>query len=99
MRQPQTKWHVVLIVFLLAIGSWQRAIPKSLAREENARPEVRIAQGRALGASVEGGLAFKNLPYAAPPVGPNRWRAPQAAPSWTGTRDASVFGPSCPQEP
>ena len=77
----------------------EQAIPMSHAPEEIARPEVRVVQGKVQGTLVEGGLAFKNLPYAAPPVGPNRWRAPQAASSWRGTRDASVFGPSCPQEP
>src|SRR3984893_12070914 len=84
---------------LLVIGSWEQAIPRSHAPEEIGRPAVRVVQGKVLGTLVEGGLAFKNLPYAAPPVGPNRWRAPQAASSWRGTRDASVFGPSCPQEP
>lgn len=50
------------------------------------------------GSLVEGGFAFKNLPYAAAPVGPNRWRAPQPAPAWKGIRDARTFGPSCPQQ-
>jgi para-nitrobenzyl esterase len=99
MKRQKNKWLAVSTAGLLIIGSWQHAIPKSHTPEENARPEVRVLRGRVLGTLVEGGFAFKNLPYAAPPVGPNRWRAPQAAPSWRGIRDASVFGPSCPQEP
>src|ERR1700730_211456 len=99
MKRPKTKWLAVSTAGLLVIGSWEQAIPRSHAPEEIARPAVRVVQGKVLGTLVEGGLAFKNLPYAAPPVGPNRWRAPQAASSWRGTRDASVFGPSCPQEP
>jgi para-nitrobenzyl esterase len=99
MRHQRTKWLAVSTAGLLIIGSLEQAISKSNTPEENARREVRVVQGKVLGTVVEGGLAFKNLPYAAPPVGRNRWRAPQAAYSWRGTRDASAFGPSCPQEP
>ena len=63
----------------------------------SAQPEVRVAQGTLSGA-VEGTIAeFKDIPFAAPPVGDLRWRAPQATASWTGTRDATSFGPVCPQ--
>ncbi len=64
-----------------------------------AQPAVKIAQGALSGAS-EGAISeFKGIPFAAPPVGPLRWRAPQPALAWHGTRDASAFGPICPQIP
>lgn len=39
--------------------------------------------------------AFKGIPYAAPPVGLLRWQPPRQANSWTGTKNASAFGPGC----
>ena len=39
------------------------------------------------------------MPYAAPPVGDLRWRAPRPASTWRGIRDATAFAPSCPQQP
>src|SRR3546814_19670800 len=40
---------------------------------------------------------FKGIPYAAPPVGPLRWRPPQPAPSWRGVRKAISHSFACPQ--
>ena len=37
--------------------------------------------------------AFKGIPFAAPPTGRNRWRAPQPCESWAGVRDTSRFAP------
>jgi para-nitrobenzyl esterase len=40
---------------------------------------------------------FKGIPYAAPPVGPRRWKAPEPAAPWTGVRAADRFAPGCMQ--
>jgi carboxylesterase type B len=40
---------------------------------------------------------YKGVPYAAPPVGKLRWRAPQPPVAWHGVRKADRFGSICPQ--
>ena len=40
---------------------------------------------------------YKGLPFAAPPVGNLRWRAPQPVAHWDGVRNADAFGPVCMQ--
>lgn len=58
---------------------------------------VDSAAGRLAGLRSHGILAFKGIPYAKPPVGPLRWRMPEPCPPWIGVRDATRFGPACPQ--
>ena len=62
-------------------------------------PVVHIQGGAVRGQSVAWGVAFRGLPYAAPPIGRLRWRPPHPPRRWTGTRDATHFAPSCPQAP
>lgn len=58
---------------------------------------VRLSQGRLEGVALDGAIAWKNVPYAAPPVGPLRFRPPEPAASWTGVRPAKDFGPTAMQ--
>jgi para-nitrobenzyl esterase len=48
---------------------------------------------------LPGVTAFKGIPFAAPPVGDLRWKAPQPAAAWTGVRDGSKYGKVCMQPP
>ncbi len=62
-------------------------------------PELVVQQGRLAGRSQDGVKSFANIPYAAAPVGPLRWRPPHPAPTWPGLRDATAPGPICIQPP
>jgi para-nitrobenzyl esterase len=75
------------------------AVTSLFAAPAMAAPQVSIAQG-ALSGGIDGGISvFKDIPFAAPPIGDLRWRAPQPATGWSGIRDATKFGPICPQAP
>jgi para-nitrobenzyl esterase len=58
---------------------------------------VTTTAGDLRGAEIDGIKVFKGVPYAAPPMGPNRWRPPQPVAPWSGVRDALDLPPSCPQ--
>ncbi len=60
-------------------------------------PRVVIAQGQLSGTVSDGIASYKGIPYAAPPVGELRWRAPQAPHGWRGVRNADGFGAMCTQ--
>jgi para-nitrobenzyl esterase len=57
---------------------------------------VTIATGRLRGAGGEV-ASFKGIPYAAAPVRRLRWRPPEDPAVWRNIRDATQFGPQCPQ--
>ncbi|WP_309090806.1 carboxylesterase family protein [Phenylobacterium sp.] len=62
-----------------------------------AAPRVTVETGAVVGTANDRARIFRNIPYAAPPVGPLRWTPPRPAAKWTGDRDAAKAGPSCPQ--
>lgn len=61
--------------------------------------QVATTDGLIQGARSDSGAVavFRGLPYAAPPVGANRWREPQPVAQWSGVRDATAFAPRCVQ--
>ena len=60
-------------------------------------PTAKVEQGLVQG-TVENGLTvYRGIPFAAPPVGDLRWRAPQPAAPWQGVRQADKFAPQCVQ--
>ncbi|WP_293884060.1 carboxylesterase family protein [Sphingomonas sp.] len=67
------------------------------AKDQLSMDRVMTADGTIQG-TLEGDVAaFKGIPFAAPPVGSLRWRAPQPVVKWSGIRSATAFGASCVQ--
>ena len=85
--------YILLVgVATLAVTVWKSNKAPELT------PVIQTAQGPVQGVITESGFAnFKGLPFAAPPVGDLRWRAPASAPTWTDTRQAAEFSPMCMQ--
>jgi len=78
----------VLLAIAIVMLPWMSATAKTT---------VKVEQGLLEG-KVESGLTvYRGIPFAAPPVGEQRWRAPQPAAKWEGLRKADNFAPQCVQ--
>ena len=79
------------VVFLVAAVAASAAQSDPLA--------VKLDSGMVSGSagSTSDMRIYKGIPFAAPPVGDLRWRAPQPAPHWEAVRKADAFGPTCTQ--
>jgi para-nitrobenzyl esterase len=76
------------------------ALSLGFSRTSHADPlKVKTEEGKIQGKTINDGKvnAFLGLPYAAPPVGDLRWKAPEPPAKWKGTHDASKFGAHCAQ--
>ena len=91
MMQIRMRAVCAMAVAALALGLSARAHADSLT--------VKTDKGRVKGKTINEGKvrAFLGLPYAAPPVGDLRWKAPEPPAKWKGTRAATEFGAHCAQ--
>lgn len=88
--------HLLFAASALALASLPAAAQTSPAKA----PRAITASGVVEGAMEPSGVtSYKGIPYAAPPVGDLRWRAPQPAAKWRGVRAATQFGPRPMQLP
>jgi para-nitrobenzyl esterase len=70
-----------------------------LALQAKSLDKVNTKSGAVKGSlSADGKVReFKGIPFAAPPVGPLRWKAPEPVAAWAGVREATAFGARCMQ--
>ena len=91
-------------VRLKLLTAWMLALTVVACGGGNERPDgedaltrVMTTHGPVRGTAGPSMVQFKGIPYAAPPIGALRWRAPQAPVAWTQERQAQEFGPACAQ--
>ncbi|OBF33042.1 carboxylesterase [Mycobacterium sp. ACS1612] len=85
------------VVLAVGCGRGGTEPPKTVKPSDPAT--VHTAAGTVRGIVAPDHRLFAGIPYAAPPVGPLRWRPPEPAAAWQGVRDATRFGPRCLQDP
>jgi para-nitrobenzyl esterase len=95
-RVPLAVMCAALVALTLAVSG---AVEVDGASASGNGATVITGDGAVRGVDVPGGYAFRGLPYATPPTGDLRWRAPKRPGSWSGIRDATQYAPSCPQKP
>src|SRR6266702_8790577 len=90
MKLDRQKWAML---FALMLGM------HAAQAEQLRHVQVRTTNGVLEGVVSPDGKVrtFKGIPYAAPPVGPLRWKPPQPAPPWTGVRTAVDYAPRAMQ--
>jgi para-nitrobenzyl esterase len=87
-------------MLLLLLGSALSLSACTDASRTSANPVVAVENGQVQGVTEPTGIhVFRGIPFAAPPVGDLRWRPPQPAVDWDGTRSAGDFGAACMQAP
>ena len=84
-------------LFMGSLAALAAATSVGSAARAQAPAVVRVDGGELQGTTGDGVVAFKGIPFAAPPVGDLRWRPPQPAARWTGVRQASEYGADCMQ--
>ncbi|MBS0331429.1 MAG: carboxylesterase family protein, partial [Proteobacteria bacterium] len=93
MKMVRVAAAVGLAVSLIAPAAAAQALPPA----EGKPVTVRIDSGPVVGVAEDKADVFRDIPFAAPPVGALRWAPPQPVKPWTAPRRAAEPGPSCPQ--
>src|SRR6187401_2132565 len=81
---------LLLLSIVLPLTSWS---------QKNSNPVLTIKGGQVKGVETptKGIIAYKGIPFAAPPFGKLRWRAPQPVMTWKGVKTADKYGSAAMQ--
>ena len=79
----------LLLATVMAAGAAQAQPQAPVTVRTSSGPVAGVVEGQA--------RVFRNIPFAAAPVGALRWAPPQPVKAWTAPRVAALAGPSCPQ--
>jgi len=80
-----------------AIDAGDAALPDTMPPDTMPPDQVNTASGPVKGTVGTASRVFLGIPYAAPPVGPLRFKPPQPPAPWTQPLNATQFGHICPQ--
>jgi para-nitrobenzyl esterase len=80
--------YIALLVLILSAGA---------CGSPPVTTTVEVTGGTIEGVEQDGIFTYKGVPFAAPPVGELRWKAPEPVEPWTDVKKADAFGPACMQ--
>ena len=84
--------HVTRALIVLTLGALAAPVWAGI-------PTAHVTGGTVEGVVADGVSVFKGIPFAAPPTGRNRWRAPQPVEPWSGVKTADRYAAGCMQDP
>jgi para-nitrobenzyl esterase len=88
-------WALACFVVFVLVNPLASLVSGS-SRPPTVTLETGVLEGTRF-SSAPNEIAFLGVRYAAPPLGELRWKPPQPAEKWSGTRQATEFGAACPQ--
>src|SRR3954465_15550173 len=88
----------LVLLTLLPVHAAHAQVTEPATRQA-AIQQVKVTGGAVSGVAADGISIFKGIPFAAPPTGDLRWKAPAPVKPWTGVRKADAFANACMQPP